>query len=248
MKLDPKHPLYVIGFTAVFSAVLTSGIAALQVATAGRVARNETLRRDRALVRLFADAWGIEDASRLSDREVARLVEARIDAGRTVADPAAHPPVSFRLYEAYQTDRRDRVIGMAVPIGGNGFWAPIRGLVALDPQAKEVLGLEFVEQAETPGLGGRIMERAFQDQFRKGVREAAGRPPLRATPPEPGGKYLYIGRGTPTGPSDPRFGRSVDAITGATQTSLAVERFLNQDLQEFHEAWQAGAKRPLEGR
>jgi hypothetical protein len=39
----------------------------------------------------------------------------------------------------------------------------------------------------------------------------------------------------------------VDAITGATQTSLAVERFLNQDLQGFHEAWQAGAKRPPQG-
>lgn len=242
MSLNTRHPGYVIGFTALLSAVFTSGIVALQVATAARVQRNESIRQDRALVRLFADAWGLAEPARLTDAEVVRLVGERIDRGMKVADPSTQPPLEFPVYRAYDTPARGKVVGIAVPVGGNGFWAPIRGLMALDPDAKEILGLAFVEQRETPGLGGRIMEPAFQEQFRKGVREAAGRPALRATPPEANGKYLYIGRGTPAGPGDPRFGRSVDAITGATQTSLAVERFLNRDLAEFRGAWAAGLK------
>ena len=84
----------------------------------------------------------------------------------------------------------------------------------------------FIEQAETPGLGGRITEDAFEQQF-KG---------LNAAPPEQGRQYIYVARERPENRNDPRFGRSVDAITGATQTSMAVERLLNADLEQFRRA------------
>ncbi len=56
------------------------------------------------------------------------------------------------------------------------------------------------------------------------------------TPPPSGRAFVYVGQTRPAGPDDPRYGRSVDAITGATQTSRAVERFVNESIGRFRRA------------
>jgi len=240
MKVDTRHPAYVLLFAAALSAVLTAGIVSLQVATAARVERNERMRQVRALATLFAPAWGVADIGQLSDPEVLDLVKARVDRSIRAADPVADadatPPGALPLYRAYAGAGRERLVGLAFPAAGNGFWARIEALVAVTPDAREVLGLVVTDQGETPGLGGRIMEPEFAEQFSREARRKAGLEPLRAAPPAAGGKFLYVGRGRPAGPSDPRFGRSVDAVTGATQTSLAVERLLNENLARLHGA------------
>ena len=71
---------------------------------------------------------------------------------------------------------------------------------------------------------------AFQEQFAE----------LDITPPKRGEKYLYIERERPANEADPRYGRTVEAITGATQTSMAVGRFLNANLEQFRRAMAAG--------
>lgn len=245
MKLNTKSPLYVITFAAVASALLTSGIVALQVATAARVERNEQMREYRALAVLFAPAWHIADPAALSDQAVVDLVNARVDRSETVTDASEQPPLTFRLARAYADETRRTLVGIALPVRGTGFWDLIEGRLALSPDLKTITGLVFLAQKETPGLGGRIMEPAFTDQFSREARRRAGLDPLRAEPPTaPDRPFLYIGRGTPTGPADPRYDRSVDAITGATQTSLAVERFLNTDLRRFRRAMAATAVPP----
>ena len=249
MKINTQGPLYVIAFAAVTSAVFTAGIVTLQVATAARVERNEKMREYRALAALFAPAWRIADPAALSDQQVIDLVDARVDASQTVTDNAEQPPLAFRLYRAYADQAHKALVGVAIPVRGTGFWDLIEGRLALSADLKEVTGLVFVNQKETPGLGGRIEEPAFTDQFSKKVRGRQGREPLRADPPTaPGHPFLYIGRGSPTGPADPRYARSVDAITGATQTSLAVERFLNTDLRRFRRAMAAAHAAPAADR
>ena len=245
MKVNTKNPFYVIGFVVVVSAVFTAGIVALQIATAARVERNEKMRRYRALASLFAPSWGVGDVDKLSNDAVVKLVDGRVDSSKRLvyesAKPPAKPPVDMQLFWAYATAERKKKVGLAFPVGGNGFWAPIRGYLAVDPERKRALGIVFVEQKETPGLGARITEKAFTDQFQKQALEKKDQEPLKIYPPEKSGTpFVYIGKGEPTGANDPRFGRSVDAITGATQTSLAVERFLNANLRQFHKAYEAG--------
>ena len=50
---------------------------------------------------------------------------------------------------------------------GRGLWGPIKGLVALGPDLKTLESITIIAQEETPGLGGRISETKFLDQFRK---------------------------------------------------------------------------------
>ena len=222
MKIDTQKPGYVVIFAAGVSAVFTAGIMALHVATADRVKRNLELREARAKVELF----GLGDVKAMSDQEIVTAAQRRVRT-RSIADPQTGQEITLLEACDRDKDRPDaKVIARGLPISGTGFWALIRGILALTPDLREMTGVAFLEHSETPGLGARITEKEFRQQF-KG---------LRATAPARGGKIVYVGGPRPRGPSDPRYGRYVDAITGATGTSTAVEKFINEDLRRFRRA------------
>jgi Na+-transporting NADH:ubiquinone oxidoreductase subunit C len=126
------------------------------------------------------------------------------------------------LYVGYQKDGRT-IQGYALPVGGPGFWGPIAGIVGVNPQATKILGIAFYKHSETPGLGGRITEDWFSDQFKD----------LALHPIEGDKKIFYL---RPAGTSE--LPNELDAITGATNTSSAVEAFLNDELDYFlKELW-----------
>jgi Na+-transporting NADH:ubiquinone oxidoreductase subunit C len=91
-------------------------------------------------------------------------------------------------------------------------------MVGVGPEGKEILGIAFYSHSETPGLGGRISEDWFAGQF-------AGLP----LHPIAGDRKIFylVPAGTGKNPGQ------LDAITGATGTSRAVEAFLNRDLDGF---------------
>jgi Na+-transporting NADH:ubiquinone oxidoreductase subunit C len=230
-----NSPRYVLGFTLAVSAGFTAAITSLQVATRGMVQRNAARTEEKAIVSVF----GLGDVRALTPAGLSALVERRVDRSLRVRDPETGR--EFPVLRAYRTEaergarrREADLAAIAFSFAGVGFWAPIKGLMALTPDRQKVVGLVFVEQAETPGLGGRITEASFQEGF-KG---------LDVTLPAKGARFLYIGGGAPTGPQDPRHGRYVDAITGATQTSLAVGRFLDENLRQFQRAMAAAPKPP----
>ena len=121
------------------------------------------------------------------------------------------------IYLGYAEDGRS-LLGYAFPVVGAGLWGRISGLAAVNTAASRLIGLIFLRHNETPGLGGRITESWFLDQF-KGltIRSAAG------------GKLLFTLR--PAGAS--KAPGELDAVTGATITSSAVETFLNRDINAF---------------
>lgn len=120
---------------------------------------------------------------------------------------------SGTYYRAFQMGEGGKEYkGVAVELSGPGFWAPIRVILALEQDLTTVKGFKVVEQAETPGLGGRMAEPWFQEQF-KGKRV---RP------------FLHVAfAGRASGPNE------VDAITGATETSKALDRIINGGLASF---------------
>jgi Na+-transporting NADH:ubiquinone oxidoreductase subunit C len=91
-------------------------------------------------------------------------------------------------------------------------------MIAVDPTASKVLGISFYSHSETPGLGARISERWFTEQFQG----------LKIHPVEGNKEIFYLKpEGTGQAPNE------LDAVTGATGTSRAVETFVNQDLDRF---------------
>ncbi len=106
---------------------------------------------------------------------------------------------------------------------GIGFWDMISGIMVLSPDLTTIQNIQFLGQKETPGLGARIEEKAFTDRFRGKTISWDNKPEQR----------FIIGSYPPDAPN------RVDAITGATQTSLALMKTLNTSLGQFREAWSA---------
>lgn len=103
----------------------------------------------------------------------------------------------------------------AFPITGKGLWGSIQGLVALDSNLSSIDGIIFTSHVETPGLGARIDEKWFRDQFR-------GLDLSRKASPE---KYVRIEPGSKDAVN------RIDSITGATITSTSVEKMLNKEIE-----------------
>jgi Na+-transporting NADH:ubiquinone oxidoreductase subunit C len=57
------------------------------------------------------------------------------------------------VYLHYGVDSLNAVI---LPVRGYGLWGTMKGYLALEPDLKTVIGLEFFDHKETPGLGGEI--------------------------------------------------------------------------------------------
>lgn len=240
MRLDPnKNPIYVILFAAAFSGLFTAAIMALHVATKPIVEANRRLLTEKALVDLFA----LGDAEDMSSEEISDIVRRRVaglpDPGRP-DDPRAqeisivdeHTGESVRLLVAYRNDLApnakpdiydtEAIKGYAFRIRGAGFWAMIDGYLAVEPSGGKILGIVFLNHQETPGLGGRITEKRFRNQF-KG---------LNISPPAEGTRFVRMGIRKPE-KSDPGYARHVDTITGATGTSMGVDKFVNTAIRRF---------------
>ncbi len=123
---------------------------------------------------------------------------------------------SEKTHGAYVFQKNGRLT-YALPFQGQGFWAPIKGVIGIDPDTLKVTGIEFYEQNETPGLGARIEDEEFKDQFDQ-LKLFANETPIEMKRP---GEQLDTGQ--------------VHAVTGATQTSVRLERIINDALQSWKE-------------
>jgi len=210
-----KTVLFMIVITALFGA----GVTGLNLATRETVEQNKKFIEQRALVELF----GLGDIQTLSKAEIAQIVETQIDQSEVLTDPQTGRQIP--LLKAYSTAAQDQLVAYGFPFKGIGFWTTITGYIAVDSTLKKTVGLKVISQAETPGLGARIEEAFFVQPFADG---------LDITDPAPGASYLYMGiPGCSPEEGTAQYGRTFDAITGATQTSLAMERMLNTAVAEF---------------
>lgn len=112
----------------------------------------------------------------------------------------------------YRTEVDGEMI-LAKEFRGSGLWGTINGILAVDAGVNRTMGLEIISHNETPGLGGRIDEPWFKQQLR--------------------GEQIVDGSievaEAGSGDSDNDNGR-IDAITGATRTSDAMEVILDKEL------------------
>lgn len=114
------------------------------------------------------------------------------------------------IFEAIENGE---IKGYAFPVQGPGLWGIIDGYVGVSADYSELLGIEFISHSETPGLGGRIGEDAYKEQFRG----------IDISNVKTGDYVIYR----------PASGGNVDAIAGATLTSQSVSKLLNADIESF---------------
>lgn len=106
-----------------------------------------------------------------------------------------------------------------IPVNGSGLWGPIWGYVALEGDWNTISGVVFDHKGETPGLGAEIVGANFTNQF-VGKKLFEGN--------EFTGISVLKGAGASAGND-----HAVDAISGGTITSRAVETMIRTTLAEY---------------
>lgn len=122
--------------------------------------------------------------------------------------------------EAYIVMKEDSsAIGYALVYDGNGFQGKIRLIAGLSDDLEKITALEILDQVETPGLGTKITETPFTDQFKQ----------LQTSP-----KVGWIKGVEPDKPNE------IQAITGATISSKAVVDIINNGIVQMRKLRDAG--------
>lgn len=104
---------------------------------------------------------------------------------------------------------------LIIPVHGKGLWSTLYGFMALAPDTKTVKGFGFYEHGETPGLGGEVDNPRWKSLWvdKKVLGENF----------EP---IIQLVKGN-VDASTPGADHKVDGLSGATMTTLGVERLLN---------------------
>jgi electron transport complex protein RnfG len=134
-----------------------------------------------------------------------------VQAGTIVPVEAGQPAPDEAIYATY--DRGGSLVGYAIPADGSGFQDAIRLIFGYQPQQQRIVGMQVLESRETPGLGDKIIkDDHFLDNF---------------TALDAAGEVVLVKHGAKQNANE------VDAITGATISSRAVVRILNDGLQTW---------------
>ncbi|MHC4365049.1 MAG: FMN-binding protein [Planctomycetota bacterium] len=184
---------FAVAYMFLVTAFFSSIVIGFSQFTRARVEANKTLAFEKAILAALPELF-VPDAGGL---ELHRRFTEQVTAPQNSTGGA------------YVLKENGQVRAYALPIAGQGFWAPIKGVIGLRSDRKTITGIAFYEQNETPGLGAQITTISFRSQF-KGKVLSAGDKPLGL---KRAGELLSE--------SD------VHAVTGATQTSMRLEEIIN---------------------
>lgn len=207
--MTKTSPAYILIFMLILCTVFGTAISSVHYTTLGMLKKNEKLQKNRIICRAFN-----LPVSGVSADALQNAIDHNI----------SYEQITYQG-RSWDTFKQNSTGNIGFIFSGTGFWDHITGIMVLSPDLSKSMAIQFLDQKETPGLGARIEEGWFTDQF-KGVPIAWD---------QPVDKRIIIG------PSPiPNAKNRVDAITGATQTSLALMKFLNSELESFRAARREG--------
>ncbi|MDP8256428.1 MAG: FMN-binding protein [Candidatus Alcyoniella australis] len=197
-------------YTALISALFVALVSAVALATRQRIELNEQVATQREILKVSGlwDSQRYASVREMPAAQIAQRFERLIQGPKRVG--------GLELY--YARNDSGQLEAIIFDIQGMGFWGPIHGWLAVEPGTNRIKGISFDRQEETPGLGGEIVKPWFQQQF-VGIELAApraGRPAIELV-----------------SNAAEKLPNQVDAITGASRTSYAVQQMLNADIAAF---------------
>ena len=193
-KTKAQERTHTILFMFVITVVCITAVSGTYLSLKDIIDRNQTLSIRKAIL----GAAGVEMPSGAAETDA--LYRAR------VVELAITNKTDLSVSMEYQIhDQHNQPIAIVIEESGAGLWGTVRAVIGFMPPQNTLTGIRFTEQNETPGLGARIEEQRFKQQFIGKL-----------------GPFSTVPEGEPTQPNE------FDAITGATITSTAVRDILNR--------------------
>jgi len=115
------------------------------------------------------------------------------------------------VYRAMDADGKQ--VGWVVAASGQGFADKIELLIGVDMSLAKITGLYVLDQKETPGLGNKIVDAKWRDQFQG----------------KPMDQSLVVVKTTPDAANQ------IEGVTGATISSDSVVSIVNTAIVTFKE-------------
>jgi Na+-transporting NADH:ubiquinone oxidoreductase subunit C len=137
----------------------------------------------------------------------------------------AHVRTKAKLAKVFLVKDGGNIKSIILPVSGYGLWSTLYGFLSLDPDGQTVQSINFYDQAETPGLGGEVVNPKWRALWKgkkvyaetdqpsqvKGLIEEA----------DVGEPALALIKGT-VDSEKPGHEYQVDGLAGATLTSNGV--------------------------
>lgn len=152
------------------------------------------------------------DVESFDQRKAAKDPEQNVVIGRK--DDIASIKVKSKKAKVYLVKTGGNISRIILPIHGYGLWSTMYGFLALDADGQTVQSINFYDQAETPGLGGEVVNPAWRALWK--------------------GKQLYNSESIPVlrlvkgvvDNSKPGSEFQIDGLAGATLTSNGVTNLI----------------------
>jgi electron transport complex protein RnfG len=194
-------PLVMIRALGLIAAICGLIIVSAYQGTFDAVQENKRIAVERAVFKVIPSAKSIVEYWALADGKIEK-----VGAGGTAG---------IKFYAGY--DESGKLAGIAAEGAAKGYADTVRILFGYDPARQVVTGFGVVSSRETPGIGDKIVtDKAFLANF-----------PLEATMGTDAlaNEIRAVKNSTKTNPWE------VDAIAGATITSRAVAKAINDTAQ-----------------
>jgi len=137
----------------------------------------------------------------------------------------AHIRVKPKYAKVFLVKEAGAIQSIILPINGYGLWSTLYGFLSLDPDGQTVQSINFYDQAETPGLGGEVVNPNWRALWKgKKVYAETDQPSLEKgeiAEADIGEPALSLIKGT-VDPSKPGSQYQVDGLAGASLTSAGV--------------------------
>ena len=170
------------------------------------VAANKRIAMERAVFKVVPAAKSIEE------------FHAKAEGGIDKAGAEAPPAGAIRFFAGY--DEAGNLVGVAAEGGAKGYADIVRVMFGYDPACQCVRNIGVVSMRETPGIGDKIItDKAFLENFKE--LDAQLTADMKALANE----IRTVKNGSKTD------AWQIDAIAGATITSRAVGKAINDTAQ-----------------
>lgn len=222
---------YVTIYTLVMTLIVAIGLAVVVTGLKPMHDSNEAVFKKREILGAIKDQVG-SDLTKMSDKEVIDLFSSKIeqlvlDANGKVIEGETAENVDMAKEEKKPADQRHYPLFVykgekgnvyLLSVRGNGLWDKIWGTIAVQEDLNTIVGVSFGHVAETPGLGAEIKDNPnFPKQFQgKTIFE--------------GDDYVSV---VPVKGGVKKPAHEVDAISGATITSVGVANMMKNGLQAY---------------
>jgi len=238
-----KNSLFTILFMVIITIVFISALAFINESSKDRIARNLEIEKFKSILYAFnilptnVDESEMPLNSTISDipwseefifdnikSQIKKIKLALTDNQKTLLRSSYLSwQDSVELFIRYE--KNNNIIAYGFPLRGKGLWGTITAFGVISADFTKMVGIDFTDQVETPGLGARITETEFKYFFRKLDLSKFQQPAIS----EP--YIIMVNKKTQSNVEQSE--NSLQAITGATLTCHGVLNMMNTDMRFY---------------